>query len=409
MYSSAEHLLAWMGRLAARESDTEARMLRDLPRSRSPSPVNAREDDASSRSRLAAESPDELALTLEPARRATADDDPDDVPGLAEHHDPRYANHTTTSASNDDDLPTMEQYEDDRPSLPAADSGHTERPAAVSGPGRAGNRMWRHPPPAVAATGTYHSGGGGSIARTERDDVSCGAGSRDAPPVSGDRLVRRLRELLCCPVCNEQYGDARVLPACGHTFCAGCIERWCERSRDRGLECPLCRATSAMPDTVLDLPRNYALQEVAAILPDDAPQADDNAGQAADDTFHATDYTSQATAATAVVLHGDAVPGITVTAADAAAPDILWVNGRGMHLIKRAVIKVGSEVVHEYNSPFVDDSDEDNDSDVASQTTLSRHRCTASDACQATADTTREPCGVRIARWSAHGAYYCKR
>ena len=84
-------------------------------------------------------------------------------------------------------------------------------------------------------------------------------------------LLARVRERLCCPVCDERYGDARVLPACGHTFCAGCIERWCLCGDERALACPLCRATSPMPDTVLDLPRNYALQAVVALLHPEHP------------------------------------------------------------------------------------------------------------------------------------------
>ena len=93
------------------------------------------------------------------------------------------------------------------------------------------------------------------------------ARAADAPyTASAADTLTRLRERLCCPLCDERYGDARVLPACGHTFCAGCIERWCLYSRGRGIPCPLCRVTSAMPDTVLDLPRNQALQAVADLL-----------------------------------------------------------------------------------------------------------------------------------------------
>ena len=44
---------------------------------------------------------------------------------------------------------------------------------------------------------------------------------------------------LTCSLCRSHLRDARVLPACLHSFCLGCLQDYAQ-DRDR-FSCPLCK------------------------------------------------------------------------------------------------------------------------------------------------------------------------
>ena len=60
-----------------------------------------------------------------------------------------------------------------------------------------------------------------------------------------------------CPVCAETMAEPRVLPGCGHTFCAVCVEG-CVRVGQ--LRCPTCRA----PFLADEVRPNFALRDLIA-------------------------------------------------------------------------------------------------------------------------------------------------
>ncbi|CAH1256711.1 TRIM3 [Branchiostoma lanceolatum] len=67
-------------------------------------------------------------------------------------------------------------------------------------------------------------------------------------------------KFLTCPVCEEIYGDPRVLP-CLHTFCTKCLEKW---RREKGhLTCPTCRQQVRLQGTdVSSLPPNFFINSL---------------------------------------------------------------------------------------------------------------------------------------------------
>jgi hypothetical protein len=66
-------------------------------------------------------------------------------------------------------------------------------------------------------------------------------------------------QLLECAVCLEVYEDPRIIP-CFHTFCLECVGRLlC----NKGLTCPLCRATHELSTNASELPRNLVAQSLA--------------------------------------------------------------------------------------------------------------------------------------------------
>ena len=142
------------------------------------------------------------------------------------------------------------------------------------------------------------AGGGATLLLCAAADIDCVpaavAVARDPRSAVHDvaaagALLERVRELLCCPVCAEPYGDGsgtvdstvgsgtvdstvgggggaskpHVLPGCGHTFCADCIGRWYAAE---AVSCPVCRVRSPLPGTALRPPRNYALRAIADLL-----------------------------------------------------------------------------------------------------------------------------------------------
>ena len=66
---------------------------------------------------------------------------------------------------------------------------------------------------------------------------------------------------MTCPVCLEPFRDACMLPACGHSFCASCIDQLPLQRTLHGREakCPICRANYTAGTRV----PNWTLREAA--------------------------------------------------------------------------------------------------------------------------------------------------
>ncbi|KAH7716559.1 midline-2-like protein [Aphelenchoides avenae] len=64
-----------------------------------------------------------------------------------------------------------------------------------------------------------------------------------------------------CPICLDTYVDPRVLTACGHSVCAGCVQKVLDSQKKTGksnkISCPECEMHSTVPAT--GLPKNYRL------------------------------------------------------------------------------------------------------------------------------------------------------
>ena len=53
--------------------------------------------------------------------------------------------------------------------------------------------------------------------------------------------IERIRKLLECPICFDQYINPKILP-CSHTFCLRCLI-----PSNRKIKCPICRAEHLVP------------------------------------------------------------------------------------------------------------------------------------------------------------------
>ncbi|KAM9361361.1 uncharacterized protein ABDE67_022418 [Symphorus nematophorus] len=56
-----------------------------------------------------------------------------------------------------------------------------------------------------------------------------------------DKMASRLKEDLCCPVCQDIFRDP-VLLSCSHSFCKDCLQRWWREKQVR--QCPVCKTVS---------------------------------------------------------------------------------------------------------------------------------------------------------------------
>ena len=65
-------------------------------------------------------------------------------------------------------------------------------------------------------------------------------------------LQRRVSELSTCPICQEVFQNAKMLP-CLHTFCLDCYKSWWnDKSARQRVPCPVCRQELEIPLTGLD-------------------------------------------------------------------------------------------------------------------------------------------------------------
>ncbi|KAH7709752.1 tripartite motif-containing protein 59-like protein [Aphelenchoides avenae] len=66
-----------------------------------------------------------------------------------------------------------------------------------------------------------------------------------------------------CPVCLDIYVDPRILPACGHTVCFGCVRKLIDVPPSRSyVVFPECRETSRVPKN--GFLKNFRLSDVVA-------------------------------------------------------------------------------------------------------------------------------------------------
>jgi len=70
-------------------------------------------------------------------------------------------------------------------------------------------------------------------------------------------------EITTCPVCLEEYFDAKSLP-CVHSFCLKCIEGHCkDKLPGQSADCPVCRTEFKIPENgIVGLPHNFFLKNL---------------------------------------------------------------------------------------------------------------------------------------------------
>ena len=74
---------------------------------------------------------------------------------------------------------------------------------------------------------------------------------------------------LCCDRFDtEKPGHLPKLLPCGHTFCAGCIDKSIEMSHHRNdaatLQCPVCKESVLIPLNATQLRNNYTIMSLLA-------------------------------------------------------------------------------------------------------------------------------------------------
>uniref|UniRef100_A0A8C2WNS3 Uncharacterized protein n=1 Tax=Cyclopterus lumpus TaxID=8103 RepID=A0A8C2WNS3_CYCLU len=78
-------------------------------------------------------------------------------------------------------------------------------------------------------------------------------------------MASRLKEDLCCPVCQEVFRDPVVL-SCSHSFCKDCLKRWWREKPTQ--ECPVCKRRSSKSDP----PSNLVLKNLCESFLDEKDQ-----------------------------------------------------------------------------------------------------------------------------------------
>ena len=81
---------------------------------------------------------------------------------------------------------------------------------------------------------------------------------------SASDLKERVRDIVKCPICLEDYKDPRSLP-CLHTFCFRCIEDFAANHQLQAgsLACPICRKKFTLGDQgVAGLPSNFVIADL---------------------------------------------------------------------------------------------------------------------------------------------------
>jgi len=83
---------------------------------------------------------------------------------------------------------------------------------------------------------------------------------------SMDPLQRLVSELSTCPICFEDFENAKVLP-CLHTFCLQCLrDLWKDKTVGQRVPCPVCRQLFTVPSGGLAaLPNNFFLQSLMEV------------------------------------------------------------------------------------------------------------------------------------------------
>ncbi|CAA7269921.1 unnamed protein product [Cyclocybe aegerita] len=91
-----------------------------------------------------------------------------------------------------------------------------------------------------------------------------------------DEFMLDMGEALNCSICAERMDNPHIIPACGHTFCADCIEAWFVKQIDNHFDseqnarvetmvytCPTCRTHNRGWHR-----ENFALKALSGLLSD---------------------------------------------------------------------------------------------------------------------------------------------
>lgn len=75
-------------------------------------------------------------------------------------------------------------------------------------------------------------------------------------------------EDLSCPVCFDELGDPKSLPACAHIVCKECLEKMAAKSDDQCIECPTCKKKSRIPEDGVDgFATNHLMRRMVDHIP----------------------------------------------------------------------------------------------------------------------------------------------
>ena len=71
--------------------------------------------------------------------------------------------------------------------------------------------------------------------------------------------------ITACPVCLDNFVDARVLP-CLHSVCKACIDKMDVTATDGNVTCPVCRASVTLPSSgAAALPKDVVALETSEV------------------------------------------------------------------------------------------------------------------------------------------------
>lgn len=82
--------------------------------------------------------------------------------------------------------------------------------------------------------------------------------------MDAQELFKQLQKEAECPVCLDTIYNPKTLP-CLHSFCLNCLEKI--PADGEIMDCPVCRTSVLIPETLLDLPTSFHLSRLLDILP----------------------------------------------------------------------------------------------------------------------------------------------
>ncbi|KAF1763080.1 hypothetical protein GCK72_011345 [Caenorhabditis remanei] len=105
------------------------------------------------------------------------------------------------------------------------------------------------------------------VDETEKVDIPASSDVGPSAPVEEleDHRPENRTPLHCeCPICTEEYSDTvipRILTQCGHTVCEECARKLL--GHQGNITCPVCREETNVDGRVENLPKNFAVIEMA--------------------------------------------------------------------------------------------------------------------------------------------------
>lgn len=93
--------------------------------------------------------------------------------------------------------------------------------------------------------------------------------------IAAEQADKINRELLECPVCNEQYDEEDRIPLllpCQHTFCTVCLQKIHKHDK---INCPTCRGFLQIKETgIKELPKDNTRRRLMELLKPEKPKCD---------------------------------------------------------------------------------------------------------------------------------------